>query len=509
MKKLILTTLLFILVLQTVSIAYAWEIERPAYDIDIKERRENAYTNGEASVGIGVAIDDYDEGAADYGGDDYVTLNVSMTANSRMGIEYSWSWENLQWISESDLSNRSNITGLYDDKIFPIDIPQPTAFYFAFRFYGGYESAEYKRVYISTNDFISFDNTSGPNPTPGYIPSTAKPNAIIAAVWSDLKLDGGSSIITGLYFEHMQWYYVIMWKNVLHKSSGKRLTFEIILGNAPMWYPENLRFSQSQIWISYQNVSSINTDFTYGIEDQQGAKGLGGHLDGTALEDFNGKTIHFYQSSNSYFLKRLTLTFQDTNPNTTFDIREEDPNYTRGYHILLDTNKPSEPDPTYMFAKALAGTATLLINGWSLVSGVPVWVEAGGFILDVVLVTTDYMDLVDMLAYKQYSGIQINVFDMNDGLWQKANCTALTLDYAVDASLSVLVHWILKTPNDSGSHSLTITAIAEYYEQSITTGEIIPKNPISTSVNLKIGPDNNNTLTQHMKFQHASMIGFT
>jgi len=281
-----------------------------------------------------------------------------------------------------------------------------------------------------------------------------------------------------------------MWKNVLHKSSGKRLTFEIILGNAPMWYPENLRFSQSQIWISYQNVSSINTDFTYGIEDQQGAKGLGGHLDGTALEDFNGRTIRFYQSSNSYFLKRLTLTFQDTNSNTTFEIMEEDPNYTRGYHILLDTNKPSEPDPTYMFAKAFAGSATLLIAALSPPGSL---IAAAGFMLDVVLVTTDYMDLVDTLAYKQYSGIQINVFDMNDGLWQKANCSALTLDYAVDASLSVLVHWILKTPNDSGYHSLTITAITEYYEQSITTGEIIPKNPISTSVNLKIGPDNNNT----------------
>lgn len=69
MKKIVSTALLFILALQIVSVVYAWEIERPAYDIDIKERTENACTNGEASVGIGVAIDDYDE-ASHYGGDD-------------------------------------------------------------------------------------------------------------------------------------------------------------------------------------------------------------------------------------------------------------------------------------------------------------------------------------------------------------------------------------------------------------------------------------------------------
>ncbi len=40
MEKLIsIAPLLFILVLQTVSMVYAWEIERPACDINVKERK--------------------------------------------------------------------------------------------------------------------------------------------------------------------------------------------------------------------------------------------------------------------------------------------------------------------------------------------------------------------------------------------------------------------------------------------------------------------------------------
>jgi hypothetical protein len=493
MKKLMTIALLLIFVLQTVSIAYAWEVERPAGTIDIIDRTENAYTNGEASVGLGVSIDKYIEHFSDYEGADFLNLNVSMTANSRMGIKYDWDWQSLWWIPESELYYRNDMVGVGDDVIIPIDIPQPPdVYYFAFRFFGGLGSAEYQRLYISTNGFISFDNRSKPSPTPTDIPSTAQPNALIAAVWSDLNVDSSSSIITGFWeiFSHL--YYVIIWKNVLHKSSGNRLTFEIILENAPQYYPADRRYSQSRIWISYKDVASINTDFTFGIEDQQGAKGLGGLCSGSDLGDLNGYTIEFYQNSNSYFLKRLTLTFQDTNPNTEIEIREEDPRYLRGWNVQWDVNQPSKPDPTYMFAKALAGTATLLIGAWSLVGNVPMWVAAAGFMIDTVLYGLDRAEEVRDLAYKQYSGAKVVVFDMNDGLWQKANCSALTYDYVVDASLCIVVHWILRTPNDSGSHSLTITAIAEYYEYSIITGEIIPKNPVSTSVNLKIGPDNNN-----------------
>jgi len=485
MKNIIAIATITLLLLQTLYPTLAWNLERPADHIRIGDRVENASTDGNAAVGLGIAIGYYNVPPNDYGSD-FVQFNVSMTANSRIGITYDWYWDDLWWIPESELYYRSDMVGVGDDVIVSIDIPQPSDVgYFAFRFYGGWGSAEYQRLYVSSNGFISFDNRSQPSPTPSDIPSTSRPNALIAAVWSDLNVDSSSSIITGFWAIGSHWYYVIIWKNVLHKASGNRLTFEIILENAPQYYPANRRYGQSQVWISYKDVSSINTAFTYGIEDQQGAKGLGWLCSGSSLGSFEGYTIWFYQSSNSYFLKQLTLTFQDANPNTQIDIREEDNgDYLRGYNIRPNWDQPWEPDYTYRFLKAIAGTAALLIGAWS---GAPAWVAAGGFIVETVLVS---LDLAEILAYNQISGRSVDVFDKNDGSWQKANATALTYDYVVDASLSLVVHWILRTPNDVGTHSLTITAKLEYYEYT-ATGETIEKT-ITTSVVLEIGPDDNN-----------------
>jgi hypothetical protein len=60
---------------------------------------------------------------------------------------------------------------------------------------------------------------------------------------------------------------------------------------------------------------------------------------------------------------------------------------------------------------------------------------------------------------------------------------------------------VLDTPNNVGHHSLTVTATIGYYEYDYTDGSRIDKSPISTSVNLKIGPDNNNDR------DHAQLIG--
>ena len=81
-----------------VSLAWAWEYERPGSDIDVESRTESAYTNGEASVGIGAASWEYEEDPTQYGSNaDYVKLNVSMTANSREGITYDHYWQDLWW----------------------------------------------------------------------------------------------------------------------------------------------------------------------------------------------------------------------------------------------------------------------------------------------------------------------------------------------------------------------------------------------------------------------------
>jgi hypothetical protein len=165
-----------------------------------------------------------------------------MTANSREGITYSSEWLTsfqFQWVSEDQLMYKRIINytnpALGDGRIIPVDIPQNETPFF-FQFYGGPGSAQYKKVYISTNGFISFDNNtqSGPSPPPS-VPFCDYPNAFIAGVWCDLQVDTGTSIITGLYGWLNQWRFVIIYKNVLHKASEQRLTFEIMLENAPQY----------------------------------------------------------------------------------------------------------------------------------------------------------------------------------------------------------------------------------------------------------------------------------
>jgi hypothetical protein len=197
------------------------------------------------------------------------------------------------------------------------------------------------------------------------------------------------------------------------------------------------------------------------------------------------------------------LTFQDTNPQTEFDIKE-DWRLQRGYNIRWNEAQPAQPDETYMFAKAVAGTATLLISAISLVAQPPVWVPAAGFIIDTALCSLDW---AEMVAYCQYSGRQVEVQDRDDYLEGEASAAALTYDYTVDASLSLIVYWILKTPNAAGGHSLTITAKLEYYEY-LPTGELIDKGPITTSINLKIGPDDNNSFPTADEIQPGTSYRF-
>jgi hypothetical protein len=241
-------------------VAWALDVERPGASLHIYQRTDSSHTNGKASVGLGASIDAYWDTVNHYEGNDCIYLNVSMLANSRIGIEYESMLRNLWWIDESDLGYRNDIVGFGDDKGVWVDFPDADGYPFYFRFYGGWGSAEYNRVWVCSNGFIIFGNCFTLfSPFPQAIPNEAEPNALIAGVWTDLNIDLGASIITGQYVYSSHYYFVIIWKNALHKASGKRLTFEIILEEAPQLYPVDRRLSQSQIWISYKSVSSINT----------------------------------------------------------------------------------------------------------------------------------------------------------------------------------------------------------------------------------------------------------
>jgi len=181
MRKLwsLLLITLFILS-QLVTIAFAYEMQRPSQDYTIDQHDENAKTDNEASVGIGVHIYKYYENdiSEPFYGNDGVKFRVVATANTRKGIEYDWynCPASAYWV---EATKPTNITD--DDSGVWIDIP------FGVIFYGGpgvqNTSAIYTKVWVCDNGFLSFDCDST-SPIPTYIPSPTLPNSLIAAYWS-------------------------------------------------------------------------------------------------------------------------------------------------------------------------------------------------------------------------------------------------------------------------------------------------------------------------------------
>jgi hypothetical protein len=436
-------------------------------------------------VGLGVSIDRYVEQVGEYPGSDAVTMNMSMTANSRIGIEYTYDIEGLSWVWESSLDYWT-IKKFYstdfdddDDEVW-VDFPSGLKF----RFYGGLGSAEYDGVWICTNGYLCLDDRSrSTSPTPQHIPNVDAPNGIVAAVWTDLEMDADSTIITGLFNPYPYTpYFVVTYQGFLHKVSQTRLTFQIRLGNLP--YPDIMAeeaLFQSEIWISYNGVDSITTAFTRGIENQQGGKGLGGLYDGGNLQSLDGKSLHYYQSSSIFFLDKLTLTFEDA-ADARFQIRE-DASLLRGNNILPFVE---DPDPTRMYASALWGGASLLITAINPEVGV---VLAGQLMIESIFFG---LDMVDILAYHQHGGRQANILDLDDENQQHwAEAQAWTVEYAVDAEFCIVVDWILDDDLNDQYHDLTITATLDYVECIPPYYDFVVKS-IDTTVSLEVGPDDNN-----------------
>jgi len=491
MKKTLAAIITIIILLsQALPLAWAWQIERPYRDMDIHDLVENSNTNNEASVGLGVWVDDYDENAGLYGAD-YVEMNVSMTANSRMGITYQASWEDLWWFDEengyvvdyyNEYSNVGSHWGAW------VDFPP----YLTFRFWGGHNSAEYKRVWVSSNGFVCFDLSESTTHVPKDIPSTASPNALIAGVWTGLIVDLYAKITTYRVSSGLFSAFAITWENVL-TADQKRLTFQIVLENAPSEYVAPY-YPQSRIWINYKSVSSIYDDFTYGIEDHEGLRGYGGLKSGSELVVFNQGTMYLQQISNG-FIKRLKLEFEDPHPQTRFNI-VEDPTYDtiRGKNLRFDPElPPPEPDSYKIFRNTL-GTGNLLLGAGGVILGVGTFPIT--FPVGFILVTMAWRDY---LAESYYSSIE--KLELVDTGTDRAYITVPAQDYVVDTALGLVFHWILDTENSVG-HSLTIMAKVEYCEQSVD-GTIIDKD-LTTSVTLNINPDDNDSFDDADTIQAGS-----
>jgi len=495
MKKTVVAIIATIILLsQAFPLAWAWQIERPHRDIDILDFVENCNTNNEASVGLGVWVDDYDENAGEYGAD-YVAMNVSMTANSRMGITYKAPWEDLWWFDEEnyvvDYYNEYSDVGV--DWGAWVDFPP----YLTFRFWGGHDSAEYKRVWVCSNGFVCFDLSESTTRVPKDIPSSASPNALIAGVWTGLFIDSAAKITTYRVSSLLFSAFVITWENVLTAVDQRRLTFQIVLENAPSEYVAPY-YPQSRIWINYKSVSSIYDDFTYGIEDHEGLRGYGGLKSGYELVCFNQGTMYLQQISNGFFIKRLKLEFKDAEAQTRYRIMKEN-DFIRGYHVRFDPDMPEpEPDSYKIFVNTL-DTGSLLVS----LGGVLLNVGTFGvtFPVSCILVAKAWRDYLAESYYNSIEKLELMDSFTDPPSPDRASITVPAQDYVVDTALGVVFHWILDTENSVG-HSLTITAKIEYCEQSVD-GTIIDKN-LTTSVTLNLNPDDNDSFDDADPIQAGS-----
>jgi hypothetical protein len=485
MKKLslIISLVILLVLVQLIPLTYAWETERPGGSLHFDEAIYNRETDGLAAVGLGVAINDYTESDGEYGGADSVSLNITMTTNCRMGIHYSRIRQDLGWVSEGDLYNPVIRTGVGDDWGEWVNIPTDDMGYpIIFRFYGGAGSFEYDTVWICSNGFIAFDLSNSTSSTPSMV-SPSEPNAIIAALWSDLVIDDQASIIYGVTWDIFNEYFVVIWKNALHKASEKRLTFQIKLEDAPPYDPVYEGRSQSRIWISWQNVSAINTIFGCGIEDQEGYKGLGGLGSGDGLNELDGKTDIFMQYSNSYYLRYVSLWFYDEHPNTRYDVLLDK---LGGMNVRLKTEPAPHPEESGAFIRAVGSSTVLLLTYAGIALGesfLPITLP-----VSTILVIGTWKDLLARAQYSLVDPIALVDCDTAPGT-RPGYVKAAAYNYSVDVTLSTIFNWVLDTDN-TVRHSLRVRALVEYTEM-ISTGQ---KNDkwIDTEVNLEIGPDDNN-----------------
>jgi hypothetical protein len=323
-------SIVVLLVFSTISRAYAqtvWYMERPGSALSICQRVESSQTDYNASVGLGVYI----AGLVSLNGYDVVPLNVSMTANSRKGISYfgdtqgpfSGPGQRVAWIDPSWLCdvNSSVASQVGDDFIVPCDMSYSNYYGvpFDFRFFGGANTGQYTTCYISSSGFVSFDNTTQPSPSPVNASNSNKPNALIAGVWTHLNVTGGNSqIIAGFYSPFAvgpnRLYFVIVWNNVIDESTQTPLTFEIVLQDDPSSLGTPYTYYQSDFWINYNSVSSINQSWARGFKDQTGTISQAVTCTGNELGSIikNGDVEH-YSKPDGYILDSLTLQFYDSN----------------------------------------------------------------------------------------------------------------------------------------------------------------------------------------------------
>lgn len=487
-----LTVLLASLVLATLTLvstasATSWEGERPLSQVTFDQRAEIRDTNSSASVGLSVLADQYDPRGAASGSatEDRLQLYLAASANTRKSIVYSADHDDsegyfsFKWLSESHEELQ-----LDDDEIYCRWTKwQTTAV--GFRFFGGPGwpasepgTAEYERVCISSNGFLTFDWEAGsaPNPT-SAIPDPMGPNAVIAPHWADLDPTVSGSIqIYDLSgdplnpdFSHR---FAVTWENVYDKTCQETVTFQVQL-ELTVNRSAGSRY-QDTVWFLYDNVDCYQHTVR-GIEDQEGRRGLAtSRLAAKEVIEITSQVAHVPG------VKEVTLEVQtDANARLTWDT---DPAYVVGEHIEgASSGSPAEPDRVARALEGQAGFLTAAGDGTgSAAYGGRIWRVPYSLYLDRFLIPANLSEYADSLhqvtqveerVHAPVGGQgRITVIGCNFGHVNDVYCPTYR---PVDTALVTRAFWWFSDdPKVGGTHTLTVTVKITYRMYPSGTGEI-------------------------------------
>lgn len=182
----------------------------------------------------------------------------------------------------TDTESRTWIAGTTNQSITGDDATKTVTLPFTFRFAG----TNYTSVKISSNGNVHFSTASSAYNNVA-IPNTARPNAMIAALWDDLNPSGGG-IYTTTSGSSPNRVFVIEWRNILRYGvTASRATFQIQLVE-----------TTNHIWIVYQDTDFGSSAYNFGLSATSGVE----NSTGTAGNQYSyntavltsGKVLHFW-----------------------------------------------------------------------------------------------------------------------------------------------------------------------------------------------------------------------
>ncbi|MEV5603965.1 S8 family serine peptidase [Streptomyces sp. NPDC052299] len=168
-------------------------------------------------------------------------------------------------------STKVALTGDEDAKT--VSLPFPVKLY----------GVSYTSASVTTNGLVNFMEPRIGDYANTTLPSAARPNGAVAALWDDLVLDKKSSVQTATTGSQGNRSFAIVWNNAAYADgSTGRATFEAVFDEAT-----------GSVTLQYQSVADRGAGATVGIENQTGDDALQYSFDQSVITA--GSAVHIAQ----------------------------------------------------------------------------------------------------------------------------------------------------------------------------------------------------------------------